>query len=373
MINLLTFFDLFSGIGAFRLALERNGFKYSASCEIDKYARKVYAKNFGSLPQYEDVRDIEPSKLDKFDILTAGFPCQSFSNAGKRMGFNDIRGTMFFEIARIAQEIRPKILFLENVKGLLNHDSGRTFSKIIDTIQEMGYDLEWQVINGKYFVPQNRERIFIIGHLRDSGFRKVFPITESGQGDDGTCKEAQGEGEWFRGTYRGCLSAESGRNSHKYVRTIDSNYRKGGGSRTMVQDHVRTIDACYHKVGPHGSLIKPLTEKRTEQAKEERRRIKQETGKDYCKRRDKVIEERIDGLVGCLTASESVDRYLKDDTRIRRLTPLECERLMGFPDSWTECEGISETQRYKMLGNSIIVNVIDLIANHINLYNGHVL
>ena len=355
MINLLTFFDLFSGIGAFRLALERNGFKYSASCEIDKYARKIYAKNFGSVPQYEDVRDIEPSKLEKFDILTAGFPCQSFSNAGKRMGFDDIRGTMFFEIIRIAQEIRPKILFLENVKGLLNHDGGRTFSKIIDTIQEMGYDLEWQVINGKYFVPQNRERIFLIGHTRDSGFRKIFPITESGQGDDGTCEEAQGERERFRGTYRGCLSAESGRNSHKYVRTIDSNYRKGGGSRTMVADHVRTIDACYHKVGPHGSLIKPITMIMAAHTKAN-------------------IKERIQDRTETWTLDTKGNKQgLFEDSRIRRLTPLECERLMGFPDHWTECEGVSETQRYKMLGNSIIVNVIDLIANHINLYNGHVL
>ena len=130
-------------------------------------------RNFGSYPEYDDAKNLQPKSLPYFDVLCAGFPCQAFSIAGKRLGFEDTRGTIFFEIARIAKEKRPPYLFLENVRGLLSHDKGRTFDTIISTLDEMGYDAEWQVLNSKYFVPQNRERIFIVGHLRDRHTRPV--------------------------------------------------------------------------------------------------------------------------------------------------------------------------------------------------------
>jgi DNA (cytosine-5)-methyltransferase 1 len=172
----LKFFDLFAGIGGFRLGMERAGHTCVGSCEWDKYARETYKYNFNQYPEYDDAKDMHAQSLPSFDVLCAGFPCQAFSIAGKRLGFEDPRGNIFFEIARIAKAKRPSYLFLENVKGLLSHEKGDTFRTIISTLDEMGYDAEWQVLNSKYFVPQNRERVFIIGHLRGERTRQIFPL-----------------------------------------------------------------------------------------------------------------------------------------------------------------------------------------------------
>ena len=148
--------------------------------EIDKYSIQIYKRHFPTHPYLGDVTRIVPEELPDFDILCGGFPCQAFSIAGKRGGFEDTRGTLFFEIARIARVKRPKLLFLENVKGLLSHDSGRTFGTILATLSELGYFSEWQVLNSKNFgVPQNRERVFIVGHLRGEPFREVFPLRKN--------------------------------------------------------------------------------------------------------------------------------------------------------------------------------------------------
>ena len=178
----MKFFDLFAGIGGFRIALEREGFTCIGFCEIDKWARKLYKAyyNVREEEEYEDATKINPEDLPDFDILCAGFPCQAFSIAGKRRGFEDTRGTLFFEIARIAKVKRPTYLLLENVKGLLSHDEGRTFEIILKTMDELGYDAEWQVLNSKDFgVPQNRDRVFIIGHLRGKSRPKIFPLSET--------------------------------------------------------------------------------------------------------------------------------------------------------------------------------------------------
>jgi len=278
----MKFYDLFAGIGGFRLGLECNGFECVGSCEIDKYARKVYSSRFGDNPDY-DARQLDASTLPDFDILTAGFPCQAFSIAGQRLGFSEPRGTLFFEIARIAREKRPQILFLENVKGLLNHDGGRTFAVIINTLYELGYDVEWQIINGKYFLPQNRERVYIIGHLRDKPSRQIFPITEINKEYNGIPKPLQ------------------------------------------------TKSALIHSRG---------------------------------------FEIREDGISHCIKGAcggYSKNFLLDKEMKIRKLTPLECERLMGFPDNWTE--GVSDTQRYKLLGNSVMIPLIELIVSSFLISN----
>jgi len=180
----LRFIDFFSGIGGFRQGMVRAGHRPVGWCEIDKFAQESYKAIYNIEGEYfnEDARKIKPKELPDFDILAAGFPCQSFSIAGKRKGFEDTRGTLFFEIARIARKKLPKILLLENVKGLLNHSNGETFLKIIKTLDELGYDAEWQVLNSKDFskekrpTPQNRERLFIIGHLRGESTRKICPF-----------------------------------------------------------------------------------------------------------------------------------------------------------------------------------------------------
>jgi len=181
----MKFLDFFSGIGGFRLGMEQNGHECVGHCEIDIYADKSYRAMHdvkGSEFYANDIIGIMPGDLPEADCYCGGFPCQSFSIAGKRGGFNDTRGTLFFEVMRLARVRKPKYLFLENVKGLLSHDGGRTFGTIIAAMGECGYDAEWQVCNSKNFgVPQNRERIFIIGHLRGSSGRQVFPIISSGE------------------------------------------------------------------------------------------------------------------------------------------------------------------------------------------------
>lgn len=148
--------------------------------EIDKYAIATYQKHYPTHHNYGDITKINADELPNFDLLVGGFPCQAFSIAGKRKGFEDTRGTLFFEIARILKAKQPRLFCLENVKGLLSHNNGNTFRTIVSTLNELGYDLQWQVLNSKNFgVPQNRERVFIIGHLRGTSRPEVFPFTLS--------------------------------------------------------------------------------------------------------------------------------------------------------------------------------------------------
>ena len=179
----MKFFDFFAGIGGFRLGMEMAGHECVGHCEIDKYANMSYRAMHQpkeSEVYFGDIRTIDPWDMPECDVYCGGFPCQSFSIAGQRRGFEDTRGTLFFEIMRLAKVRHPRIIFLENVKGLLNHKGGDTFETIISTMAELGYGVEWQVLNSRHYgVPQNRERVFIIGHLGDIRGREVFPITEN--------------------------------------------------------------------------------------------------------------------------------------------------------------------------------------------------
>lgn len=178
----MKFIDLFAGIGGFRFGMESAGHECVAFCEIDKFARASYKAIHNTEGEIElhdatGVTKKEIKAIGQVDVICAGFPCQPFSAAGARRGFEDTNGTLFFEIARFASILKPKYIFLENVKGLLNHDKGYTFETIIGSLDELGYDVEWQVLNSKDFgVPQNRERVYIVGHLRGTSGREVFPI-----------------------------------------------------------------------------------------------------------------------------------------------------------------------------------------------------
>ena len=160
--------ELFAGVGGFRLGLERAGHEVVWSNEWDRYACDVYDYNFGGRIDRRDITTIPAGDLPAHDLIVGGFPCQAFSIAGKRRGLEETRGTLFFDIMRFARHHRTPYLLLENVKGLLNHDSGRTFEIILRALDDAGYDAEWQVLNSKNFgVPQNRERVIIVGYLRD--------------------------------------------------------------------------------------------------------------------------------------------------------------------------------------------------------------
>ena len=175
----IEYFSMFSGIGGFELGIRKAhpDWKCIGYSEIDKYAIQTYERHFPKHKNYGDATKINPKGLPSFDLLCGGFPCQSFSIAGERKGFQDTRGTLFFDIARILTCKRPTYIFLENVKGLLSHNKGKTFAKIIQTLDELGYCIEWMVCNSKNFnVPQNRERVFILGFQRGKATKQILPF-----------------------------------------------------------------------------------------------------------------------------------------------------------------------------------------------------
>ena len=297
--NKMKFFDLFCGVGGFRLGMEANGNVCIGSCEIDKYARQTYAKNFGHEPEYTDVRKINPGELEDFDCLCAGFPCQAFSIAGKRRGFDDTRGTLFFEIMRIAREKQPSILFLENVKGLLSHDKGETFRTIIESMDELGYDVEWQVLDSANWVPQHRERIFLIGHLRGKPRSQVFSPHDTFKDQDDR----------------------------------NTNSKKEGISATLTTKQDRYPNA--------GFIVEPVSTLNKDTYRGNGRRMKSDNEDSF--------------------TITTLDRHgIRLDGKYRFFTPLECERLQGFPDGWTE--GVSDVQRFKQMGNAVTAPVVEYVA-----------
>ena len=170
----MKFLDLFAGIGGFRLGMEAAGHTCVGFCESDRFARASYKAIYDTEGEAElhDITTVSDETfrgLGPIDIICAGFPCQAFSLAGNRRGFEDTRGTLFFDVARAASILKPKYLVLENVRGLLSHDRGLTFETILRTLGQLGYNVEWQVLNSKYVVPQDRSRVFIVGHLRSGG------------------------------------------------------------------------------------------------------------------------------------------------------------------------------------------------------------
>ena len=293
--------------------------------EIDKYAAEIYQRHFPNHKNYGDITTIDEKELPDFDLLVGGFPCQAFSIAGKRGGFDDTRGTMFFELARILREKQPRLFVFENVKGLLSHDQGRTFTTIIATLDELGYDCQWQVLNSKnHGVPQNRERVFIIGHLRGTSRPEVFPFG----GTNGETNVVSDKNQLLK------WSKSRGMDNGK--RRDEERLLKSGTSQTLS-----TGEGC-------GNF----------------------SSKNYIQQlnQPKHSNDRVygtDGVSPTLNTMQGGNRqpFIPEDSRIRRLTPTECERLQGFPDGWTE--GVSDTQRYKTLGNAVTVNVIKDVFSRI--------
>ena len=372
---------MFSGIGGFDLAMRNLGHEIVGACEIDKYAQQIYRKQFPGVPIHNDASKLQAESLPQFDVLCGGFPCQAFSIAGQRKGFKDTRGSLFFEIARIAKEKRPSILFLENVKGLFSHDKGETFRTILNSLDEVGYDVEWQLHNSKYHVPQNRERVYIIGHIRGKRSRQVFPL---GGIDKKPAKKTIAPVNNIP-----VVNDRGGLREVERATCLDANYFKGHdyhGARTLIYTLVKAVLTpdraekrqngrrfkeygepafTVNTLDRHGILIntfRAMTEQRTEESKAIRKKSMQEDGVDWSPRRGKELTIRNDDLANCVTTGQTKESLISDGVKIRKLTPVECERLQGFPDNWTE--GISDTQRYKCCGNAVTVPVVQWIASH---------
>ncbi len=359
MENEIRYFSMFTGVGGFELGLERANdlserertqqggneidlpndkqklfptkqFTCIGCSETDKYSNELLKQKFPSVKNWGDCTTINPSELPDFDMLCGGFPCQAFSIAGKRKGFKDTRGTLFFDIARIVKVKRPKTLLLENVKGLLNHEKGDTFRAIIQTLSELGYNVQWMVLNSKFFgVPQNRERVFIIGSLRGESRPEILPFGESNQNINEEFVQGIPTSQSLRaGYYKGAQG------THLAVHNIYG----GFGEEPRFSETSPTIRTA--KGGGHLPCIATLTPCRE----------KRQMGRRF----------KDDGEPSFTLTGQDI-HGVSDGMKIRRLTPLECERLQGFPDGWTE--GFSDTQRYKMMGNAVTVNVVEAIAS----------
>jgi DNA (cytosine-5)-methyltransferase 1 len=333
--------------------------------EIDKYAIGIYQKHFPEHKNYGDITKIKAEDLPDFDLLCGGFPCQSFSIAGKRGGFDDTRGTMFFELARIARIKKPRLLLFENVKGLLSHDEGKTFATIISTLDELGYDIQWQVLNSKNFgVPQNRERVFIVGHLRGTARPKVFPFTGTDSED---------------------IKANQGRESGIFP-TIRATHYKSGDNQPLIRQLNNPNHSNERVYGKDG--ISPTLNTMQGGLRQPKVLVPEAIKGGYSEATvgDSINLSQINsktrrGRVGkgvAQTLDTGMHQHtLMEGLRIRRLTPIECERLQGFPDRWTELgsevvltengklywkdKAVSDTQRYKCCGNAVTVNVVSVI------------
>ena len=382
--------------------------------EIDKYAIQVYNKQFNH-KNYGDITRIRTKDLPNFDLLVGGFPCQAFSIAGKRKGFDDTRGTLFFDLARILADKRPRNFVFENVKGLLSHDSGKTFQTILGVLSDLGYRVEWQVLNSKNFgVPQNRERVFIVGHLGGGSGQQIFPIGESNCEDivlptittrvtadsNGSyvCKKQTQEIKQLNNPAHSndrvysekglspTLNTMQGGNRQPFIKTNKKNYgklddrtleskeglQKQKGDLFGMQQGEENRDTS-HRQG--------LAQQQTDKSSGNMSELPQQNSstKEDVQNLRKTTE-RIGVLRETLSEVQKVGESTKDKTqsvlrgsRIRRLTPTETERLQGFPDDWTklgidkesnEVE-ISNSQRYKMCGNAVTVNVVENVISRI--------
>ncbi|WP_077603632.1 DNA cytosine methyltransferase [Oceanobacillus sojae] len=476
-----TFIDLFAGIGGFRRGLEANGGTCVFSSEIDRFASQAYEAMYGDTP-FGDITQIEAKDVPDHDVIASGFPCQSFSVAGKRGGFDDARGTLFFEVARIASQKQPNVLLLENVKGLVSHDKGKTLDTIVKTLNDIGYRVDFEILNSKYFgVPQNRERIFIVavredlvenepwviegttiipkGKRRISGYEDVktfnfdFPQNEEvttrlrdvlqtttdekyylneektaklvAQLEEQSPSESVGVGLRKQAQEVTRLTDESGTIMARDYKGF-GNQEKTGVIETQMLGHVDikghdALKRVYSAEGVSPTLttmsgghrepkvaelqeIRPvLTPDRLTKRQNGRRfketdepsftltaqdrhgiAVREATKKGYavaCEgdavniqfpssktRRGRVGKQMAQTLeasginqgVVQPSPSKNPPRY-----RIRKLTPLECFRLQGFPDSAHQKlvdAGISDSQRYKMAGNAVTVNVIEAIG-----------
>ena len=380
----MKFLDLFAGIGGFRLGMESAGHECVGFCEIDKFARASYkaihdTKGEIELHDITAVSDEFIRGIGRVDIICGGFPCQAFSIAGNRRGFEDTRGTLFFEICRFASVLRPKYLFLENVRGLLNPDRGATFETIIRTLDKLGYDVEWQVLNNKNFgVPQNRERVFIIGHLRGERTRNVFPISgESEQSDHQPPKiEIIGNTRNPNGTSKGTKSVVYG--SGGVVGTLTATDYKEPKQVAIkqfgiLQPNFNQCGVVYETDG-----IAPTIRAYQGGGLEPKIRVKEATSKGYAEAEvgdsvnlshpnSKTRRGRVGKQVANTLLTGESQGVIEPDYRIRKLTPRECWRLQGFPDwAFDKAQEVnSNSQLYKQAGNSVTVNVIAAIAKEL--------
>ena len=410
---MIKYFDIFAGIGGFRSGLEKaGGFECVGYCEIDKYARLAYETLYDTESEvmYDDARTIDPNELPDFDLICGGFPCQSFSIAGKRKGFSDTRGTLFFEIARIAAVKKRKFLLLENVPGLLSHDQGRTFAAILSTLDELGYDVAWQVLNSANFgVAQSRKRVYIVGFYREKCSGKILSFTDANPktlvqripGKEGnrvysveglsiTLTSQAGGFGGKTGLYEIMglpikVKTKTGYQTALPGDSIDLAYpnlnsRRGRVGKEIAHTLTTSCNQVYYALGIDMNPDPKVTE----------------LARCITARQDSGIGHHKGEKSGVILVTEpiAVITPAKEEVRpqgrrfklpnepmftitvtdrhgvvycgyIRKLMPLECWRLQGFTDEQfnkVKAVGMSDAQLYKQAGNAVTTNVVEAVA-----------
>lgn len=359
----LNLLDLFSGIGGFHLGLERAGFTFDKvyNSDIDKFANSVYKYNFKESTNLGSVTDIQKEQLPKIHAITFGSPCQDFSLAGRRSGLKGNRSSLISEAIRLITHLRPNFFIWENVKGTFSSNNGEDFWAIIQAFTNIGgYRLEWQLLNTRWFLPQNRERIYLVGCLAGKSGSEIFPIEENGKRNN----EIK-------------LSGKKANKQKQGMQDIENRWR-----HTMLQRKLKKV--------------KPVLTPNRLKKRQNGRRFK-ETGEDMFtltgqdqhgimfanknelkkieiidkKGNEKNNQDYAAALCGGGNSGgnhSDMDLIRQNQTSIRRLTPVECERLQGFPDNWTQqgVDGpISDTQRYKQCGNAVTVDVVEAVGKKI--------
>ena len=321
--------DLFSGIGGFSLGFQRAGYQFTEHyfSEIDKHAIANYKQNFPNAKYIGDITTLHGGDFTGIDIITFGSPCQNFSTAGRREGLKGAKSSLIQHAIALITNIRPSVFIWENVKGAFSSNSGADFWAIIQAFANIGdYRLEWQLLNTSWVLPQNRERIYLVGHLAGRSIPGIFPIRE----DD-------------------CLfTTKTQSQSQAQISTkIKANGNMNADDTYIIPKTASTLTGGGHSGGLHSDMtvIRQLPRGKNKGA----------------------------DLTTCPTISSNAFQENNLLDGVRRLTEIECERLQGFPDNWTQygnydgtIKPIAKTQRYKLIGNAVTVDIVELIAKRLN-------
>lgn len=405
----IKYLDMYSGIGGFRSALDEvGGFECVGYCEIDKFAKQAYETLYDTEGEmyFEDARNICPDDLPDIDLICAGFPCQSFSLAGKQRGFDDTRGTLFFEVARVAAAKRPALLYLENVQNLLSHDKGWTFETILEVLDDIGYDVSWTVLNSANFgVPQSRNRVFITGFLRGRCAGEIFAFSQANPktlkqrlpGREGnrvydsnglaiTLTSSAGGFGGRTGLYILPIKSKT-KIGYQFAHSGDSintayannNTRRGRVGEGIAHTETTTATLAVYLIDMNPSpqlteLARCITARQDSGISNRKGEhsavlvIVKEITPDEIKELNgiKAEESNTDKTAGVIILSDEEDnQYI---AYIRKLTPKECWRLQGFTDEQfnkVKAIGMSDSQLYKMAGNAVTVPAVFAISREL--------
>ena len=360
--------DLFSGIGGFALGFQRAGYQFTEHyfSEIDKHAIANYKYNFPHAKYIGDITTLHGGDFTDINIITFGSPCHDFSLAGRRAGLKGAKSSLIAHAIALIAQLRPGLFIWENVKGAFSSNAGADFWAILKEFTNIGgYRLEWQLLNTKWLLPQNRERIYLIGHLAGRSIPGVFPI---GENDFSSFEKTESQ---LQAQLSGTLKANGNMST-------DDTY--------IIPKEASTLTGGGHSGGLHSDMtviqLNPSTESNGRQPYQQNR-VYDERGISPTLTRnnsDFIIKQRQRGknkgadLTICPTISSNAFQENNLLCGIRRLTEIECERLQGFPDNWTQygdyngaIKPIAKTQRYKLIGNAVTVNIVEFIAKKIKI------